>query len=128
MGYVEYKRIKNILSNYHIALMPYEKKIFARSSNLEISRYVSPLKMFDYFSSKNIILASNIQALDHILKNNINSFILSNKNLNDWRSLINKILKNTKQYEYIRCNGYSVAKQYSWENRSKKLLNFLGKN
>lgn len=128
MGFVKYSRIRYILSRYHIALMPYENRIYARSSTLEISKYISPLKMFDYFSSRNIILASKIKAFEHIMKNNINSFILSNKNLNDWKLLINKILKNTHQFEYIKYNGFLVAKKYSWKNRSKKLLHFLNKN
>ena len=127
-GHVKYFKIKDILSKYHIALMPYEKKIFARSSNLEIAKYISPLKMFDYFSAGNIILASKIRAFDHILKHNVNSFTLSNKDINSWRHLIYKILGNTSKFKYIKNNAIQIAKKYSWENRSKKLLNFLSIN
>ena len=43
--------------------MPYGNKIAGRSNNLEISKYISPLKMFDYLSSGNIIIASKIKSL-----------------------------------------------------------------
>ena len=105
--------------------MPYEKKIRARSSNLEIARYISPLKMFDYFSAGNIIFASKIQAFDHILKNNINSFLLNNVNMNDWKISINKVFNNLSEYNYIKYNALQSAKKYSWNNRAKKLLKFV---
>ncbi len=127
-GYVEYFKIKDVLNKYHVALMPYEKKISARSSNLEIARYISPLKMFDYFSAGNIILSSKVRALDHILKHNVNSFIINNNNLNNWKFLINKIFRNTSKFEYIKYNAFSTSKKYSWKKRSKKLLNFLSTN
>jgi len=125
-GYVEYSKIKKILKKYHIALMPYDKKISARSSNLEIGRYISPLKMFDYFSAGNIIFASKIQAFDHILKNNINSFLLNNRNINDWKILIEKVFNNLSEYDHIKFNALQSAKKFSWDNRAKKLLKFIG--
>jgi glycosyltransferase involved in cell wall biosynthesis len=124
-GYVEYSKIKKILKKYHIALMPYEKKISARSSNLEIARYISPLKMFDYFSAGNIIFASKIKAFDHILKNNVNSFLLNNANMNDWKISINKVFNNLSKYNYIKYNALQSAKKFSWNNRAKKLLKFV---
>jgi len=124
-GYVEYSKIKKILKKYHIALMPYEKKISARSSNLEIARYISPLKMFDYFSAGNIIFASKIKAFDHILKNNVNSFLLNNANMNDWKISINKVFNNLSEYNYIKYNALQSAKKFSWNNRAQKLLKFV---
>ena len=85
--YVAYKNIPEILKNYEVALMPYKNKILARSKNLEISRYISPLKMFDYLSAGKIILATNLPAYSHILKNNQNSFLLSSKNIFLWKKL-----------------------------------------
>tara|TARA_B100001057_G_scaffold483417_1_gene560147 strand:- start:2750 stop:3847 length:1098 start_codon:yes stop_codon:yes gene_type:complete len=124
-GFVSYSKIKEILKKYHIALMPYEKKIHARSSNLEISKYISPLKMFDYFSAGNIIFASNIKAFDHILKNNVNSFILNNTDFFSWKILINKVFRNLSDYNHIKYNALQSSKKYSWDNRAKKLLKFI---
>ena len=49
--YIDYNKIPKILSNYELALMPFQTKIRARSKNLEISKYISPLKMFDYLAA-----------------------------------------------------------------------------
>ena len=99
---VNYRHVPKILSRYLIALMPYGDKISGRSNNLEISRYISPLKMFDYLSAGNLIIASKLKPYSHVLKNNSNSFLLDNKKNVSWEKTINKVLQNPKRYRKIR--------------------------
>lgn len=126
--YVDYNKIPLILKNYEVALMPFQSSIEARSKNLEISKYISPLKMFDYLAAGKIIIATKLKAYQHILKNNENSFLVQSKDLNKWKVLIKSILKDPKKFKKIKMNAQTTAKKYSWDNRSKKLLNFLRKN
>jgi glycosyltransferase involved in cell wall biosynthesis len=126
--YVDYSKIPIILKNYEVALMPFESRIEARSKNLEISKYISPLKMFDYLAAGKIIIATKLKVYQHILKNNENSFLVQSKDLNKWKVLIKSILKDPKRFKKIKMNAQKTAKKYSWDNRSKKLLNFLRKN
>ena len=126
--YVDYSKIPLILKNYEVALMPYQSRIEARSKNLEISKYISPLKMFDYLAAGKIIIATKLKVYNHILKNKKNSFLVPSKDLNTWKVLIKSIFKDPKKFKKIKWEALRTAKKYSWENRSKKLLNFLGKN
>ena len=57
--YVSYSKIPKILTQYEIALMPYQKKVKGRAS-IWLEKYMSPLKMFDYLSAKMIIIASDL--------------------------------------------------------------------
>ena len=82
--------------------MPYGDIIGGRSNNLEISRYISPLKMFDYLSAGNLIVASKLKPYSHVLKNNLNSFLVDNKKMVSWAKIINKIFQNPKKYRKIR--------------------------
>ena len=84
--------------------------------------------MFDYLSAGNIIFASNLKVFSHILKHNINSFILNNTNIHEWRNSINKVFNNLNSFEYIKFNSIRLSKKYSWENRSIKLLKYLNLN
>lgn len=123
--YVSYKKIPNLLKSYKVALMPYQNKIKARSNNLEISKYISPLKMFDYLAAGNIIVASRINAYRHILKNNVNSYLISNKDLNSWKVLIKKIFNNSNKFNSIKIFANYTAKKYSWDERAKKYHKFI---
>ena len=62
--------------------MPYEEKVMVNSKSLNTSKYMSPLKMFDYLAAGKIIISSN-QKLREILKNNYNCFIVKITTLKD---------------------------------------------
>lgn len=125
MRRLHFFEVSKILKKYHIALMPFENTILGKSKNLEISKYISPLKMFDYLSVGNIVIASKLQAYNHILKNNFNSFLISNKNIYEWKKRIIKIFKRPNKYKKIKLKAINTAKVYSWDNRAKKYINFI---
>ena len=56
-----------ILSKYDVLLMPYENSVMVNSNNLDTSKYMSPLKMFEYLASGKIIISSNHKVLKEIL-------------------------------------------------------------
>lgn len=125
MRRLDYFEVPKILKKYHIALMPFQNKISGKSNNLEISKYISPLKMFDYLSVGNIIIASDLQAYKHILKDDFNSFLISNKNIDEWKKRIIKIFRRPSSYRKIKLKAIDTAKMYSWDNRAKKYINFI---
>ena len=123
-GHIKYKNIPKILSNYTIALMPYGNFISGRITKVNLANYISPLKMFDYLASPNIILASNLDVYKHILKHKKNSVLIKNSNIKLWCEWINKIFRSSKKYEYIKKNAFFTAKNYTWHKRAKKIIKF----
>ena len=123
-NYINYKKIPKTLSQYEIALMPYGNWVSGRLKKINLINSMSPLKMFDYLASGNIIIASDLDVYKHILKNNYNSILLDNSKANLWCKWINKILVSTKKYNYIKTNALKTANKHTWIIRSKKILNF----
>lgn len=122
-NFIKYKKIPLTLKKYEIALMPYGNKVFGRS-NIDLSRSMSPLKMFDYLASGNIILASKLKVYSHILKHKKNAILINNNNLDEWAFWINSIFKNTKKYDFLKKNALKVSQSFTWQNRAKKITNF----
>ena len=58
-SFVKYKFVPKLLSKYDVLLMPYEEKVMVNSKSLNTSKYMSPLKMFDYLAAGKIIISSN---------------------------------------------------------------------
>ena len=123
-NYINYKKIPKTLSQYEIALMPYGNWVSGRLKKINLINSMSPLKMFDYLASGNIIIASDLDVYKHILKNNYNSILLNNSKANLWCKWINKISISTKKYNYIKTNALKTANKHTWIIRSKKILNF----
>ena len=127
-GYVNYSSVPKILSNYEIALMPYQKKVRGRSS-IWLEQYMSPLKMFDYMAAGLIIVASDLPVYKHLMRNNYNCKLLTLNNDSKWSTTINQIFRNKDKYTYLKRNAINTAKKFTWEKRAKKIINFyISKN
>ena len=125
--YLPYKQIPDVLSNYKVALMPYENRVTGRLKNINLVNFMSPLKMFDYLASSKVILASDLKVYKHILKHNYNSILIKN-NIDEWIFWINKIFKTKKKFNYLQINAKKTAMKFTWKKRSKKILVFAKKN
>ena len=115
--YVNYNLVPDLLSKYDVLLMPYENKVMINSKNLDTSKYMSPLKMFDYLASGKIIISSNQKVLQEILEHNTNSFIVTNNDLNGWLKTISMVLK-FKNLNKISKNARQTAHKFTWYNRA----------
>lgn len=124
-GYLTYSKLVKKINNYKILLMPYRKNVGVLIKNIDVSKYFSPLKMFDYLASGKIIVASDLQVYRHILKDKHNSIILK-ENIYLWCKTIKKLIKSRK-FNFLGKNAKETSKEYSWINRAKKILKFSEK-
>lgn len=123
--HINYSQIPNILSRYEVALMPYSNKISARSKKLNISNYISPLKMFEYLAAKKIIVASRLPVYEHILRNNFNSILIDNKKILLWSYYLKLIFRDLNAYKYLKKNALTTARKYTWKNRAIKIYRYM---
>ena len=122
-GFLSYSKIPTILGNSKILLMPYLEKVNVRSSNLEVSNFMSPLKLFEYLASGAIILASKLPVYSHILRNKHNAILASPKNYKDWKKKFNDIISNISSFYYLKKNAFNTAKKFTWEKRVQTIMN-----
>tara|TARA_A100001234_G_C12624354_1_gene385377 strand:+ start:584 stop:1660 length:1077 start_codon:yes stop_codon:yes gene_type:complete len=123
-GHFKYKFLPSILLKSEFLLMPYLEKVNVNSKKLEVSKYMSPLKLFDYLAAGKIIIASNLRVYSHILRNKKNSFLISPNRLNEWKKVVGILLKNKTKYNFIRKNAKLTAENYTWNKRVQKIISF----
>ena len=100
--------------------MPYNKVSFGRSKNVNLSKYMSPLKLFDYLACERVIIASKLNVYNHILKNNYNSILINKLKISDWKKKIEFVLKNYIKYSNLRNNSLLTSRKFTWKKRVKK--------
>jgi len=127
-GHVDYNKIPNILKSHRIILMPYSKIVFGNHKNMNIARFMSPLKLFDYLAAERIILASKNISYSHILQNKKNAMLCNPSNLNDWVKAINLVFSKKLNLAKLQYNSKKTAKLYSWDNRINKIMKFINQN
>ncbi len=120
-----YRHIPKILMSSKFLLLPYLNKVSVNSKNLEVSKFMSPLKMFDYLASGRVIMASDLKVYSHILKNDFNCLMPKKNDLRSWVNLINKISNKNKNFNYLRKNAVNTASKFTWDKRIKKIINYF---
>ncbi len=121
-NYVKYYKVPELMSKYDVLLMPYLKNVSVRSKNLDVGKYMSPLKLFEYLAMSKIIIASKLVAYSHILKNNKNAILIDSKNIKEWAKKIILVFKNLKKFKYLRKGALKTAEKHTWEKRVDTIL------
>ena len=123
-GFVEYKNIPKVLKKYDVLLLPYSKKVYVRSNNIEVGKYMSPMKLFDYLAAKKIIIASDLKVYNHILTKN-NSILINSDSHKEWAKKLKLVFNNKKKFSNLKKEAFETAKKNTWNIRVKKILNFV---
>ena len=124
--YIAYKNVSKTLNKMDILLMPYVSSITAAGDVSDITKYTSPLKLFDYLSVGKVIICSNFEVLKEILKEKQNAIFISNyKNVFSWKMEILKLSKQPNKEYFMAKNNYLLSKTFSLKKRANLILNSI---
>ncbi len=125
--YQKYKNIPKIINSHKICLMPYQKKVYVRTSSITVEDYMSPIKLFEYLASKKIVIASKMRVYSHILRDGYNCYLLNSEDVDSWVRKIKYVIKNYDKTKKIRINAFLTSKKFDVEKRAEKILKFFKK-
>ena len=123
-NHIPYKEVAAVLDKMDILLIPYVSSITVSGDVADITKYTSPLKLFDYLCAGKIIICSDYDVLKEIIQNKKNAIFIKNyKNPYSWKNEITK-LKNQSSKQFIMSrNNYLLSKKFSLKQRAKLILN-----
>ena len=88
--------------------------------------FMSPLKMFEYMASGRSIVATDLPSIREILDEGT-AVIVKPGDSEDLARGILKLLRDEEAAAYLAANARATVKNYSWEERAKKILKFINK-
>ena len=121
-NHVPYKDIPKNLSKMDILILPYVSAITVAGDVGDITKYTSPLKLFDYLSAGKIILCSDYEVLKEVIDENNAIFVKNYKNIYSWKNEINKLSNQPQKQFIISKNNYNLSKRFTLKERAKKIL------
>lgn len=124
-GFVRHSYIHRYRNKCDVLLAPYgEKNVSMAGGGGDQSRYMNPIKVIEYMSSKKAILCSDIPVLRELLDDNSAIFIHPAK-IEDWVKAI-RDMRNPVVREKIASNAYEkFLGKLTWERRAGTILNGL---
>jgi hypothetical protein len=125
-GFIKPSNVKLCMSYCDILLAPYQKKVnVLGDENSDTSEYMSPLKIFEYMSSKKTIVSSKLPVLEEVL-NKYNCLLIKNyESVDEWvLSLIS--LRDKDLRDNLAEKAYEdFVKNYTYYSRGESIISIF---
>ena len=117
-GFVDPKKTYMYRNMCDILLAPYQSDNEGNRS----SKYMSPIKLYEYMSSKKAIICSNFKVVYEALNDECAVLVDSN-DINQWENAILDLINNLEKREKVSLNAYEkFLKFHTWEARASKVI------
>ena len=122
-GHVNHGELNSLYPLFNIALAPYQKKVSIQGKG-DTSRWMSPLKIFEYFSHKKAVVSSDISVLKEVLRNHENSILVEAEDIDMWEKAVRDLVSNPDKAANISKVAFDeFCSTYTWEKRVQRLIN-----
>ena len=112
----------SFLKQMDVLLFPQKNKVLIDGKK-DIADWSSPLKLFEYMSSKTPIIGLKTNTTTDLMKHKEDFFFLNHDSKNYWVKAIYLLKKDKKLSKRIAKNAFlKLEKNYTWDIRAKKIF------
>ena len=122
---IPYVDLPKVMLKMEILLMPYSRIIKSAGEVDDISKYTSPLKLFDYLAVGKMIITSDIKVLREVISSKNAFFVNNYENIYEWKKNILMAKSNRKKIFIISKNNFKLSKEY---DHLKRVKSYIQKN
>ncbi len=121
-GFVPPSETVKFRNSFDILLAPYMKNVFT-ASRRDTSKWMSPLKLFEYMSSGKPVICSDISVLKEILKNGETAYLCSPDNVSEWVDVVEYYKTNKEDMKKVGMVAKKLFEEkYTWSARVRRIL------
>ncbi|MGH1398679.1 MAG: glycosyltransferase family 4 protein [Alphaproteobacteria bacterium] len=121
-GHISHGKLSEYVAVFDVVLAPYQRVARIKSGQ-DISRWVSPMKLFEYMAAEKAILCSDLPVIREVLTHTENAMLLSPDDAKAWRDAIRHLKNNPEISQALASQGFeTLKKKYSWSMRAKNIL------
>lgn len=121
-GRVAPSAVSSYLKAFDILLAPFQNRIESVGGN-DISRWTSPLKLFEYMAHGKPIVCSDLEVIREVMNNDGNCLLVVPNDLEGWRRALNTLESTLQLRSRLSTQARSdFLNYYSWDRRADKIL------
>ena len=122
-GHCSHEDVIRISRLFDALLMPFQNKCSIGIKNSDTSRWMSPMKMFEYMSTGVPFISSDLPVLKEILEDSVNCLMSPPNDINSWVGNIRKLKEDKALSLEISKNAFEdYQSKYTWKIRARKLI------
>ncbi|HEU0030803.1 MAG TPA: glycosyltransferase family 4 protein [Kofleriaceae bacterium] len=127
VGFVPPSTLRARYESFDVLLMPHPKHGVAAATGIDISRWTSPMKMFEYMASGTPLVASDLPVLAEVLRHEHNALIAPADDLPAWEAAVRRLVDDRALARSIASRAYDdLVEHYTWDARVKTIFTGLG--
>ncbi|MGE4313719.1 MAG: glycosyltransferase [Pseudobdellovibrionaceae bacterium] len=124
-GQQPHAKIPAYLTWFDIVLAPYQENIKIKTG-ADISRWISPMKLFEYMAAGKAIICSDLPALREILEQGRTGTFVPPSDIHAWMDAVTYLAKSAPLRQAMGFEGErDIHDRFSWSIRAKSVLNFI---
>jgi glycosyltransferase involved in cell wall biosynthesis len=112
--------------SFEIVLAPYQTKVGCAGGIGDISRWTSPMKLFEYMSQRRAIIASDLPVLREVLTDRVNCLLCPPADLTAWAAAIIELAADQELRRSLGTEAqHQLLTRYTWRQRVDRVLPLL---
>jgi len=120
VGFIANQDLPQYLAACDALLMPYQK-VSVTDGGLNISPWLSPMKMFEYMASGRLIITSDLPVLREVLSDDTAVFCAPDR-LESWVHAIQRVSQKDSIFTTVMERAKRTVQNYSWKSRIQRIL------
>jgi glycosyltransferase involved in cell wall biosynthesis len=125
-GFVAPAQTESFRQSCDVLIAPYQEGLNNVDSALDTTRWMSPLKIFEYMASGKPIIASDLPALREILIAEVTGLLCPADSVQSWVSALERLRDDPPLREKLGQNARAeLAASHTWKMRARQVLSGL---
>lgn len=123
-GHRDHAEVPAFLKAFDVCIAPYQHRALIKTGR-NTSRWISPMKLFEYMAAGKPILCSNLPIIQEIITNDYNGILLPASDEEEWAETIDELRDDPEICKALGKNAYeSLKDNYTWDKRAAAVLAF----
>ena len=120
-GNVEFAKVHKILIQFDLLLAPYSQVVSIGKGKMDIGKWMSPLKIFEYMAIGKPFITSKMEVLEEFLVDGSDAILAKPDDVNDWIINIRYMQQNPDtMLRMSKALRLKFIKNFTWDQRAKK--------
>jgi glycosyltransferase involved in cell wall biosynthesis len=125
-GFISPGEVSSLYQQFDVLLLPPQNEVYGATGQSEISRWMSPLKMFEYMATGKPIISSDLPVLREVLTHEQNALLVGPDDIDGWETAVRRLQADPALAQKLGQQAQKdLLEEYTWDARAKKVLQGL---
>ena len=121
-GFVSPNRSRELQQGFDVLVAPFGKQVLT-DSGIDSSRWMSPMKVFEYMASGRPIVTSDLPVLREVLRPEVDAVMVPPDDLDALCAAIDRLAGDPALGERLAASAFERAKEdFTWEGRAARII------